>query len=44
MVVLPFRRAIQALQQYLLEDNRLGISLEENGIGILEDYKFNMLQ
>lgn len=31
MVVLQFGWAIQTLQQYLLEDNRLEISLEENG-------------
>lgn len=37
MVVLPFRRAIQALQQYILKDKRLEITLQENDIGILSD-------
>lgn len=44
MVVLPFRWAIQPLQPYILENNRLEISLEKNDIGILEAYKFNMFQ
>lgn len=44
MVVLPFRRAIQTLQQYILKDKRLEITLQENDIGILEDYKFNTSQ
>lgn len=37
MVVLPFRRAIQTLQQYILKDKRLEITLQENDIGILSD-------